>query len=80
VRPLDPTSVAGRAFTYDANGNLINDQSKALTWDEANRLSTVVKGGATTTFTYGPDGARAKKVSVSGTTTTTTSFFGGSGR
>jgi YD repeat-containing protein len=76
IRPHTPTSVAGRAFTYDANGNLTNDQSKVLTWDEANRLKSVVKGGATTSFAYGPDGARAQKVSVQGATTTTTNYFG----
>jgi RHS repeat-associated protein len=41
---------------------------KTLAWDSGNRLSSVVKGGAATSFLYGPDGARAKKVSSLGTT------------
>jgi hypothetical protein len=56
LRPHTPTSVAGRAFAYDANGNLTNDQAKQLTWDNANRLASVSRGGKTTSFTYGPDG------------------------
>jgi RHS repeat-associated protein len=41
---------------------------KTLAWDSGNRLSSVVKGGAATSFLYGPDGARVKKVSSLGTT------------
>jgi RHS repeat-associated protein len=41
---------------------------KTLAWDSGNRLASVVKGGAATSFLYGPDGARAKKVSPLGTT------------
>jgi RHS Repeat len=61
LRPHTPTSVAGRAFSYDANGNLTNDQAKQLTWDSANRLASVSRGGKTTSFVCGPDGARASK-------------------
>jgi hypothetical protein len=31
-------SVGTRAFTYDANGNMISDGLKTLTWDPGNRL------------------------------------------
>jgi RHS repeat-associated protein len=68
ARPHTPTSVSGRAFTYDLNGNLTSDGLKTLAWDSGNRLASVVKGGAATSFLYGPDGARAKKVSALGTT------------
>jgi hypothetical protein len=56
TRPHTPTSVAGRAFAYDANGNLTNDQAKQSTWDSANRLASVSRGGKTTSFACGPDG------------------------
>jgi hypothetical protein len=56
TRPRTPTLLAGRAFAYDANGNLTNDQAKQLTWDSANRLASVSRGGKTTSFAYGPDG------------------------
>ena len=68
ARPHAPVSVAGRVFTYDNNGNMLADGLKSLAFDHANRLASVLKGGQTTTFGYGPDGARAKKVSPLGTT------------
>jgi uncharacterized protein RhaS with RHS repeats len=37
-RPHTPLSVGARAFTYDANGNMISDGLKTLTWDSGNRL------------------------------------------
>lgn len=68
VRPHAPTSIAGIAVTYDANGNTTsytaNGQTRALTYDGENRpLSIAIAGGATTTFDYGADGARTKKTS-----------------
>ncbi|MBD0417579.1 toxin TcdB middle/N-terminal domain-containing protein, partial [Oryzicola mucosus] len=68
ARPHAPVSVNGVALTYDANGNMKSDGSRVLTWDAANRLSTVVLNGVTTTLAYGPDGARAKKTSATSTT------------
>jgi RHS repeat-associated protein len=68
ARPHTPLTVAGRAFAYDGNGNLTSDGLKSLAWTNDNRLASVVKGGQTASFAYGPDGARAKKVSSLGTT------------
>ncbi|MGG7519609.1 hypothetical protein ACQ3G6_17160, partial [Allorhizobium undicola] len=68
VRPHAPTSINGVAFTYDANGNLVSDGTRALAYDPANRISSVTSGGAETSFVYGPDGARAQKTGPQGTT------------
>ena len=38
-RPHTPVSVGDRPFTYDANGNLISDGKKTLTWSLDNRLN-----------------------------------------
>ncbi|WP_217568752.1 RHS repeat-associated core domain-containing protein [Mesorhizobium sp. GbtcB19] len=67
-RPHAPTSVGAKTLAYDANGNLISDGSRTLTWDEANRLKTVTLASNTVNLTYGPDGARAKKASTFATT------------
>jgi RHS repeat-associated protein len=78
LRPHTPTSVAGRAFAYDANGNLTNDQAKQLTWDSANRLASVSRGGGkTTSFAYGPDGLRASKTTNFTGVSVTTNYYGG---
>jgi uncharacterized protein RhaS with RHS repeats len=57
ARPHAPVTVGTKAYSYDANGNLVSDGSRALVWDGANRLSRVtMPGGAVTAFAYGPDG------------------------
>jgi RHS repeat-associated protein len=76
LRPHTPTAVAGRAFTFDANGNLTNDQAKQLTWDHADRLASVSRGGKTTSFAYGPDGSRASKTTNFTGVSVTTNYYG----
>jgi RHS repeat-associated protein len=68
LRPHTPTSVAGRAFTYDANGNLTTDGLKTLAWSNDNRMASVAIGVNTVTMLYGPDGSRTKKSSNLGAT------------
>jgi uncharacterized protein RhaS with RHS repeats len=67
-RPHTPVSVGSRAFTYDGNGNLTSDGVKTLSWSHDNRLVWAQVGASNTFFYYGPDGARAKKISPLGTT------------
>jgi RHS repeat-associated protein len=65
TRPHAISSLNGGApFEYDANGNTTKDDLRTFTWDRANRLSTVTMTatGGTTTYIYGPDGARVKKI------------------
>ena len=61
IRPHAPYSVGGVSVTYDANGNMLSDGTRTLVWDSANRLKTATIDGLTTSFAYGPDGARVKK-------------------
>ncbi|MBY3136109.1 RHS repeat-associated core domain-containing protein [Rhizobium laguerreae] len=68
VRPHAATQIGAKTIGYDANGNMISDGTRALTWDGSNRLSTVTQNGATVTFAYGPDGSRVKKSWAFGTT------------
>lgn len=68
IRPHAATQIAAKAISYDANGNMVSDGSRTLTWDGANRLSSVTQNGATVSFACGPDGARVKKSWGFGTT------------
>jgi RHS repeat-associated protein len=68
ARPHAPLSVGARSYAYDANGNTTNDGQRSYVWTPDNRLASLVMGGQTTTFAYGPDGARVKKISSLGTT------------
>ncbi len=56
-------------WVYDAYGNLTNDGTTTYTYDAANRLISVVKGGVTTSYTYNGDGNRISQT-VGATTTT----------
>ncbi|WP_162710292.1 hypothetical protein [Rhizobium leguminosarum] len=68
VRPHAATQIGAKAISYDANGNMVSDGTRTLSWDASNRLSTVTQNGATVTLAYGPDGSRVKKSWAFGTT------------
>jgi RHS repeat-associated protein len=73
VRPHAVSGVSGGAwgtqsFTYDANGSMTNEGADTRTYDGLNRMITAVDGANTTSFVYGPDGARLKKT-TNGTVT-----------
>lgn len=63
-RPHAPLQLGASLFVYDANGNTTADGSRTFVWDEANRLRQVtMPSTAVVDISYGPDGARVKKVS-----------------
>jgi YD repeat-containing protein len=77
TRPHAVTSTSdGKAFDYDANGNMTDRDGQTLTWDAENRLTEVVSGTTTVRFSYDGQGRRVKKEVVSGTTTETTIYIG----
>ena len=56
------TSVNGQAYTWDDNGNLLNDSNAVYAYDQANRLISATLGVTTTRYAYNGDGARLKQV------------------
>ena len=59
-----PIQVGAETFTYDAAGNMTTGLGgRTIAYDAANRPVSITDGGVTTTFAYGPDGARIKKTS-----------------
>jgi len=68
TRPHAPLMVKGTSVTYDANGNTLNDGTRLMVWDAGNRLSQATIAGVATTFSYGPDTQRVKKVAATSTT------------
>lgn len=80
-RPHAPTKLGAATISYDANGNVTCDNGvyascagRKFDWDEANRLkqvtATIGATTITTSFVYGPDGARVKKSSSNATVKT----------
>jgi RHS repeat-associated protein len=65
------TSVDGVGYTWDENGNLLDDGVRTYDYDDANRLIAVVSGTLTTTYTYNGDGHRMTKTQDG----VTTSYF-----
>ena len=74
------TSVNGQTYTWDNNGNLLNDGSALYRYDQANpvksgqghgRLISTTLGSVTSLYNYNGDGARLRQV-VGGTPTTYT--------
>ncbi len=63
------TSVNGQTYTWDNNGNLLNDGTSTNTYDQANRLKTVTQGTNNFAFAYNGIGDRLRQ-SVNGITTT----------
>ena len=55
------TSVDGVAYSWDANGNMLDDGSRAYTYDHANRLTSVVQGGNAYEFDYTGLGDRLRQ-------------------
>jgi RHS repeat-associated protein len=73
TRPHAVSSAGTWAFTYDANGNQLTRAQSAvvnrtIAYDGENRPISVTTPTGTTTFAYGPDGARLKKTIGSATT------------
>jgi RHS repeat-associated protein len=66
---------SGGSFTYDDNGNLINDGSKTYEWDGAQRLTKINYGSTSTEFTYDGLSRRVKIVEKNGSTPTSTKKF-----
>lgn len=68
ARPHAPTMAGPWTFTYDANGNMISGKGRTLTYDGKDRPISVITGGVTTQYFYGPDDKRLKKISGGRTT------------
>ncbi len=62
------TCVDGVGYTFDNNGNLLDDGSRTFAYDAANRLISVTNGSLTTEFAYDGLGNRLAQV-VDGVTT-----------
>ncbi|HRQ45126.1 MAG TPA: RHS repeat-associated core domain-containing protein, partial [Candidatus Goldiibacteriota bacterium] len=67
-------SVSGTNYTYDTDGNLLNDGTRVMTWNARNRLSTVTKDSKTISYTYDHNDLRVKR--TDGTTITNYLFDG----
>ena len=76
-RPHAVTNVGGVTYQYDANGNnTSSSDGRSITYTTFDQAQTVSKGGHTTTFSYGPDRQRYKRVDSKSGSTRTTLYIG----
>ncbi len=60
--PHAVTSISdGSTFTYDADGEMTNDNGKTLTWAAFGKATTISQGATSVSLAYGPDEARYEK-------------------
>lgn len=62
LRPHAVTQAGSHIYSYDSNGNMTSGAGRTIDYDGENRPTSITYNGQTTTFIYGPDGARLKKV------------------
>ena len=49
-------------YRYDANGNVTSGGGRRLTWSSFNKPTRMSQGGATTSFSYGPERHRYRRI------------------
>lgn len=65
------------SYCYDANGNMIKDTNRTLSYTAYDMVASIDNGSYTTTFEYGPDRGRYMREDDDGTNSTTTYYVGG---
>ncbi len=67
-----------QTFTYDANGNMTRGlDGKVMTYDGENRPLSVTHAGTVTSYVYGADGTRLKRIETTANgTSIVTAYFG----
>ncbi|MGH8413183.1 MAG: RHS repeat domain-containing protein [Gammaproteobacteria bacterium] len=68
ITSLTPNSDPVRSFSYDANGNLVNDGVHSNTFDALNRVTAIQNASANSDvqISYTPDGARYQETTSIG--------------
>ena len=56
-----PKKVNETDYQYDANGNLVNDGERVISWNQDNMPTKIIKGNQTVEFFYDADGNRIIK-------------------
>lgn len=70
--PHAVTLAGGKSYAYDANGNNISGDGRALEYTSYDMVSKITKGSNSTEFKYGPDRTRWQRNDFRGSTIITT--------
>lgn len=69
------TSVCGKTYTYDRNGNVTSDGTWTNTWNWRNELTGSTNGTTTISYQYDHEGNRARKSSGSSVTAYPNTYY-----
>jgi RHS repeat-associated protein len=75
-RPHVLLSAGSATYTYDLNGNNLTGDGRTLQYTTFDKPFEITKGGHATSFAYGPDRARYRRIDVGIDGTTTTRYIG----
>ena len=75
--PHAVSSAGGDDYCYDANGNMVLDETgRTLTYSVFDKVTQMTKGNYTTTFDYGSNRSRYRRTDNDGNGTTETLYLG----
>lgn len=74
--PHAVTSAGGAIYTYDENGNNETGDGRSITYSTFDKPTNISKGSHQTSFAYGPDRARYRRVDSSTSGTRTQRYIG----
>lgn len=67
--PNAVTNAGGKAYRYDANGNMTSGNGRSIQWSSFNKATRITQSGRSVTFKYGPDHSRFQKTNHQGDVT-----------
>lgn len=75
-RPHAVASVGGTSYAYNANGSMTSGWGRSIQYNAFNKVSSVSKSGDSSSFDYGPNRHRYKRVDIKSGQATTTYYLG----
>ncbi len=70
------TTIGARTYSYDNNGNMTSGGGRSITYSTFDKPLSISKGNHTTSFQYGPQRARYKRVDNANGEITSTLYIG----
>ena len=74
--PHAVTSAGSRSYCYDLNGNMLSGDGRTLAYTTFDKPSAITKSGHTTSFAYGTNHNRYKRVDTEGSLVITKHYVG----
>lgn len=77
ARPHAVKTANGNTYNYDANGNMVDGDSRTMIWNVNNKPTVITQGGTSINLSYAADRARFYQFATDGTNWKKTDYIGG---